>query len=180
GDTAKKTTGVRRMKARINPRHHVSAKEDGFDDHHIEGVSAGDIRIVEEKLVTIEETRTLRIPLDELLDRVGSGGGKSQVTGTSEDHRAFCGIERCHAFAALRYDGRGGDPLDGAPSFLTDRPAAMKERFIFNRIEIELPGPWHDLFSFSLIRSGRACARLSQETKIDDITDRDFRRDQGA
>src|SRR5438046_2500851 len=69
---------------------------------------------------------------------------------------------------------------DGASSFLTDRPEAMKERFIFNRIEIELPGPWHDLFSFSLIRSGRACARLSQETKIDDITDRDFRRDQGA
>src|SRR5207245_11517522 len=139
-----------------------------------------DMRIVYDKLVAIEEARTLRIPLDEFSDRVGSGVGKSQVTGTSDDHRAFCRIERRHAFAALRYNRRGGPPLDGAPSFLADRPEAMKERFIFNRIEMELPGPWHVLFSVYLVRSGRACARLSQEVKIDDITDRHFRRDQGA
>jgi hypothetical protein len=33
--------------------------EDGLDDHHIESVSAGDVRIVEEKLVAIEKARTL-------------------------------------------------------------------------------------------------------------------------
>src|SRR3990172_79536 len=106
-------------------------------------MSAGDIGIVEEELVAIEETRTSRIPLNEFLNSVGGGRGKSQVTGARQDHRAFCGIKRCHAFAALRDDRRGGHPLDGGPSFLTDRPETMKERFIFNRIETEVSDTWH-------------------------------------
>src|SRR3990172_7889830 len=120
--------------------------ENRFDDHHVVGVRAGDVRIIEEKLVAVEKAGRFSESLHQTRDGIGGRRGEAQVAGAGEHHHALLIVERTHALAALGHDGGGGDALERHAPLFTDGPEAVQKHLIADRVDGSLLCFFHGLF----------------------------------
>ena len=61
--------------------------------------------------------------------------GETEMARAGEDHRAVGRVERRHALAALRHDRRGRHALQRDAALFPDRPQAMQENLVLDRID---------------------------------------------